>query len=389
MSMSIFSLIMAVLWFDAFIFISSGLRRKTGFLLQYSLLPLISLLILSLVRLLIPFELPFATVLRSYRFLPFLQNYWNHSFSLWGGLQLSVALVLVLISTTVSVILLIHFFVRMQRGNAYIRTLYTEEDARARHILQDIIDQTKPGQDCTLRIAPGIASPIVTGFFHLLILIPESTKVLSDKQMEYILRHEWNHYLSKDLWVKLLIQILCCIMWWNPPVYLLKRDLDQILELNCDHGVTRKMKEKERLEYLETMIEILKHYYGKENRMLEAGVGVNFVGIGKGANTIQRFQLVYDHQKRIANWKTNLIFVLIMGMLFLVSFSFVFQPYSMPPIEEGSADYFMITPENAHLEVKEGIYSLYVNGKCIDASVSRDMLQMEPFNILPIMNEEE
>jgi beta-lactamase regulating signal transducer with metallopeptidase domain len=286
----------------------------------------------------------------------------------------------------VSVFLLIRLFLSLYQGKQAIQLLYTEEDTRANLILQNIIDQTKPGQDYTLHIAPDLSSPIVTGFFHPVILMPEDAKKLSNKQLYYILRHEWSHYLSKDLWVKLLIHILCCVMWWNPPVYLLKKDLNQILELNCDHRVTKGMKKVERLEYLQTIIEVLKQYFGKGNHMLEAGVGVHFVGMGKGETTIQRFQLVCDHQKSIANSKTNFIFALIMVILFLLSFSFILQPHSDPPPMEG-VSYYEITPENAYLKFEEnGMYTLYRNGKPFD-SISKTDLKTEPYSLLPIIKE--
>lgn len=380
MSVTIFSLIMAILWFDAFILFNSSIRRKTGVLLQYSLFPLIILIIISLIRVIIPLELPFATVLRSCQVLPFLQSILEYKFS---ALQISVAWALVLVCATVSVILLIHLIVSIHNSKLSMQALYKEEDERAKLMLQEIIDQTKPGQACTIRIAPGIGSPIVTGFVHPLILMPEETHILSDKQLKYILHHEWSHYLSKDLWAKLLIHILCCIMWWNPPVHLLKKDLDQILELKCDQRVISRMKERERLEYLETILEILRQYQGKETSFLKEAVGVNFIGVNKAANTTQRFQMVYDYKKSIANGKTNLLVTLIMAGLFIVSYSFVFQPYTEPS-EHAPGGNFTITRENAYLETSEnGGYKLYVNGGYF-GSISADERQLDPYKLLLI-----
>jgi beta-lactamase regulating signal transducer with metallopeptidase domain len=389
MSFSIFSAIMAVLWFDVFILLCSVLRRKTGVLLQYSLWPLIVLIIVIIARIFLPIEMPFATVIPSRRLMPALMNIWRTEIPLWEGAKVSIAWMVLSLCTAVSVILLIRLFLKIHQGNLFVRELYTEEDERANCILQDIIDQTKPGQYCTLHIAPDLVSPIVTGFFHPVILLPEDVKLLSDKQLRYILRHEWSHYLSKDLWVKLLIHMLCCVMWWNPPVYLLKKDLDQVLELNCDHRVTQKIQQRERLEYLETMIQVLKQYHGKENRTLEAGIGVSFVSVGKGSTTRQRFQLVYDNQNSIADWKTNLSFLFIMAILFLISFSFIFQPYCPAPDLGPNRVVIKVTPENAYIELSEdGTYLFYLNGEFCEA-LAPAMLEDEPFKSLPVINQNE
>jgi beta-lactamase regulating signal transducer with metallopeptidase domain len=391
MNVSIFSVIMAVLWFDAFILLSSTLRRKTNFLLQYSLLPLIILILFGLTRVLLPLEMPFATVFHSHQLLPILQGFWLLQVSLWGGLHLSVAWMVVLICMAVSVILLIRFFYKIHLGNQYIEVLYTEEDERAKLLLQEIVDQTKPGQDFAVRIAPDLSSPIVTGLFRPVILMPEDVKSLSDQQLLYILRHEWSHYLSKDLWVKLLIHLLCCVMWWNPPIFLLRKDLDQVLELSCDHRVTREMPEIQRVEYLNTIMEVLKQFYGRENPLQKAGVGVNFIGAGRGAPTIQRFLMVYDQKKCIASWKTNLISLFIMAVLFLLSFSFIVQPYTPTPkvIQEETPDNYnvMITPENSYLTLNDdGSYSLFLCGYCTN-TLSKAEIQKAPYNVLPIKEE--
>lgn len=388
MSLSIFSVIMAVLWFDAFILLSATLRKKTSLLLQYSLLPLIILIVLSLVRVILPLELPFAVEICSHRFLPALQRILMFKLSLWGGLQLSLAQIIFFFCTAISVILLIRLFYKIHHGNLYIQVLYTEEDERAKRILQEIVDQTKPGQGFALRIAPDLDSPIVTGFFHPVILMPEEIKALSDQQLKHILRHEWCHYLSKDLWVKLLIHILCCVMWWNPPIFLLRKDLDQILELNCDHRVTKEMKETERLDYLYTIVEVIKQFQGREKPMQKAAVGVSFIGGGRGETVVQRFQLVYDQQKCTASWKTNVILITIMGALFLASFSFILQPYNAHPtvIQQESPTNYNVsyTPENSYLMLNEdGTYALYLYGYCVE-TISKDKIKQTPYNALPI-----
>ena len=389
MSCSVFSLIMAILWFDAFILLSSTIRKKTGVLLQYSLYPLLALSVFSLVRVCVPIELPFATVLRSGRLMPFIQSVFGYQCSLFG-LQLTVAWAVVILCSTVSVVLLVRLFAGLYLSHVRTQVFYSEEDERAKDILQEIIEQTKPGQGCTVRIAPGISSPVVTGFFHPVILMPEETQELSDKQLKYILCHEWCHFLSKDLWAKLLIHVLCCLMWWNPPVYLLKKDLDQILELNCDQRVTNKMSELERLEYLETILEFLRQYQERTNHFLKDAVGVGFIGINRAANTTQRFQMVYDYKKCKANWKTNLAFTLVMMALFVASYSFVLQPWipvADGPADDGISSYVMITPENAYLQLqKDGSYSLFVNGVYFE-TVTKSDLYSDPYNKLPITKE--
>jgi len=170
-------------------------------------------------------------------------------------------------------------------------------------------------------------------------------------------------------------------------VYLLKRNLDQVLELNCDQRVTRNMTELGRIEYLETLLAVLKQRTEVESHFLQEAVNASFLGGNKSEDTVQRFEMIYDHQKSRASWKTNLAMILVMVSLLIASYSFILQPYI--PAEEGFADpgmptYHVISPDNAYLQAEEdGTYSLFVNGQLFDIITEND-LNSEPYNLLPI-----
>lgn len=384
MSITVFSIIVSILWFDAFILLSASLRRKTGVLLQFSLFPLLILCVFSIVRVILPIEFSYTTVLRSYDYMPILQKMLQNQFVLFG-FEIRIAWMLVIFSTVVSLILLVRLFHNVYKSNLKIRAFYSTEDDRAKTILQSIQSKSKGHKECSVYIVPEITSPIVTGLFHPIILLPEEVYDLSDKQLKYILRHEFCHLESKDLWTKLLIHILCCVMWWNPPIYLLRKNFEQVLELNCDQRVTRKMTEHERLEYLETILEILKQNHNRKNHFLHDYMGVNFIGINQADSTTQRFQMVYDYKNNLSTWKSNCVVIVTMSMLFFASYSYVVQPYMENP-EIDSENTFIITPENSYLiPTENGEYILYVNGEQLDILRQED-INDPSLKMLPIIN---
>lgn len=386
MNVTTFSFLMAILWFSAFVLLSYMIRRKTGVLLQFSLFPLLILSAICLIRIMVPLEFPFTVVVRSTKLFPFIQSILDRNVMLLG-VQVSFLWCLVSTCLLVSIVLLVRFFRDLHRSAVLVELLYTEQDERAQAMLQGIATQTAPGTVCKVFVAPDLNSPIVTGLMNPVILMPERCQALEDKQLEHILRHEWCHFTSKDLWTKLWIHILCCLMWWNPLVYLLKRNLDQVLELNCDQRVTRNMTELGRIEYLETLLAVLKQRTEVESHFLQEAVNASFLGGNKSEDTVQRFEMIYDHQKSRASWKTNLAMILVMVSLLIASYSFILQPYI--PAEEGFADpgmptYHVISPDNAYLQAEEdGTYSLFVNGQLFDIITEND-LNSEPYNLLPI-----
>lgn len=84
MSVSTYSIIMAILWLNIFIFLNSILRRKTGVLLQYSLFPLLLLSLFGLFRILFPIEVPKAVLLESSIVYPWIQSIWNFQLSVYS-----------------------------------------------------------------------------------------------------------------------------------------------------------------------------------------------------------------------------------------------------------------------------------------------------------------
>lgn len=55
-----------------------------------------------------------------------------------------------------------------------------------------------------------------------------------------------------------MIELYCCVYWWNPLAYLLKKDLDFCLELQCDRRVTKNLNESDRASYCKVLLDSLK-----------------------------------------------------------------------------------------------------------------------------------
>ena len=101
-----------------------------------------------------------------------------------------------------------------------------------------------------------IASPIMIGFFRPGIVLP--ARELEDKELFYIFVHELIHYKQRDMFYKWLIQIVVCVHWFNPFVYLLEKEVNKSCELSCDEKVISILNDKARREYGDTLISFLK-----------------------------------------------------------------------------------------------------------------------------------
>ncbi len=81
-------------------------------------------------------------------------------------------------------------------------------------------------------------SPAVYGFFRPKIYFPvHLLDELSTQQIELILRHEEHHIRQGHLWLNLLWDVLVCLFWFNPLVYLSRQRFRHDQELFCDYLV--------------------------------------------------------------------------------------------------------------------------------------------------------
>ena len=98
-----------------------------------------------------------------------------------------------------------------------------------------------------LLASPLVQTPMLIGFFRATILLP--SEHLPDRDARLILAHELTHFRRGDQWKKLLVNVIQCIHWFNPIVYLLGRDFVRWLETSCDEEVVSPLSREQRKEY--------------------------------------------------------------------------------------------------------------------------------------------
>ena len=78
-------------------------------------------------------------------------------------------------------------------------------------------------------------------------------KQYADGDLYWILKHEITHIVNMDLWVKLLLEFVCCLHWFNPFIYLLARKIKYLSETFCDETVIKGCTEEEKQKYMDLL----------------------------------------------------------------------------------------------------------------------------------------
>lgn len=101
--------------------------------------------------------------------------------------------------------------------------------------------------------------PFITGLLKPTLVLPDQN--FSDKELYYIIRHELEHYRNRDLWLKALMEFLISIYWWNPFMYIFRKNFYLALEVSNDMKTTYNIDALEKIFYAECLYHIASDSY--------------------------------------------------------------------------------------------------------------------------------
>ncbi len=110
----------------------------------------------------------------------------------------------------------------------------------------------KPIELC---VNPLVSSPLLIGFFHPCIVLPNAD--IPEKDFQYIILHELTHYKRRDMFYKWLVQVTVCLHWFNPLVHLMSREITKACEFSCDEAVLSKMGNGSAQDYGKTLLDAM------------------------------------------------------------------------------------------------------------------------------------
>ncbi|MBO4782524.1 MAG: M56 family metallopeptidase [Lachnospiraceae bacterium] len=343
MKITFFSVMMSILWGSVLILLFSLLRKKKSLAEVCSTTGVVILYVFCAVRMLIPIELPWVMIIPN-------ETIYNPLYDAirYQVFSVSIGEMLVTVWCLGTVIQTIRLIVRYRRFWGKISAI--KERGKT---VSDWLTEEYGIQKVRIIMTDKTKVPMTVGVGNYTILIPEED--YSDREKELILRHELTHIKNGDLIIQLLSNVLCVVYWWNPAVYLFRKNLEQYFELRCDGTVTSGMSKQELAEYLEILLKIYKNGKSKESGSTLGVIEDYSIG---GKELKERFECLSKNIERTSKRYIGRVaaFMLAAGLL-IMSYSFIIQSdYPAPEMEEGSTE---VTPENAYVvRQKDGSYTL-------------------------------
>lgn len=374
-SISYYSIVNAILFFNVGLIIILILRHNLTFFMKHSTWCLFLLFIFLVIRVLLPLDMTKAIVINSDKVYPWLLEKLN---TLMFESELTIGYILLWIWVLGSIILFSKDIYQFIKEIQIIRKLVLIDDEQVNRISKEEF-----AQNVKIFVSPSIVEPKVTGILKPYIYLPIID--ITDDGLRLILKHEICHILGGDIIIKLFYTIIKDLFWWNPLTCLFQYEVENLLELRCDLAVTKKMNHQEKINYLSTILHVIKQIeYPAANRSFSKNV-MNFVSIRSFDITKQRFKVVMEKDNY---WKSGMqiITFLVIIILFILSYFFIIQPAYYPNFNE-MEEMQEITKENSYIVVSNDERILYINDEFY-GYLSADELDTLPYSQLIIIKEE-
>lgn len=328
MHFTIFSLALTVVWVSFFVILISRFRKQMSVLQYFSIYPLLIVLLFCILRMLLPLELPYTVVIESENILPQIQSFLVTPLFDSGCINISPAFLLGIIWFAGAVIIAARRISTYHRFRHLLDFLPAAEDKRLYQFLATA-DKESQSKIRKIIVHSAVESPAIVGCIHPVIILPDID--FEDEELLGIFIHEIAHYKHKHHFIKLVTEIICICFWWNPLLKKLSPETAHALEMHADKTACAKLTQPQQRKYLSAIIKVI----GNINQAnISNAFSCSFVEETEEAKLKQRFIMILgNHYKN--KRKYNLIVLACVLTIFLLSYSFVLQPYS----ESTSADF--------------------------------------------------
>ena len=359
MQITFFSFVMSLLWFNLYIVLINTFRKNDKFIITFSALPIIFFLFLSIFRLIFNFEVPGSIIVRSKTIFPKVYDFLRKPLYL-KAFNIKVFQVLIFIWITIGLILLINNAFKYIRFKRDLQRLEKSRNRGNEEIFSKILSMKKMDKKIQVIQHDKISSPFIVGILKGKVYIPNIE--LLEKDLEYIILHEINHFLDKDALKKILIQSIKYVFWWNPFAHMFANNFNHILEIQCDLKTTVNFAKEEKTKYLESITKIISQNINNRAENFKLDSVPNFAEIKEITSLKQRFLIVlnYKGKRNIFKVVNSGLYVLAL-VLFISSYFIIIQPHYEPTDSEIYINTDADEDNSFILEKPSGSYDIYLD----------------------------
>ena len=157
----------------------------------------------------------------------------------------------------------------------------------------EIFESMEKSERVILLMSKSAAQPYTIGVRRKYIVFPVILEnILSDKEIRLILMHELTHIEKNDAFLKIFIEILNGINWFNPFFYKIKKGYCFWTEADCDETLNQDFDEETRRLYANLLIKVA------EINIKYKNVLASFLALKRKNSMTRREELIMKNKKK-------------------------------------------------------------------------------------------
>ncbi len=220
----------------------------------------------------------------------------------------------------------------------------------------------------------GLSSPMIFSICKPAILLPTQNQY-TDQELIFIFRHEVGHFYYHHLLYHFFVELFSIVYWWNPLNKYIKNQIDALLEMSIDHNFSASTDET--IAYLNCLLKVKKQSAQQQLfPKLNSSLSMNNL---QESMLEKRFQLLTHSQKQ-HHFLSAFIIIVSIG-IYLFSYCFTLKGNGLPD-ETKTGEMFLLTDENSYgISNGDGTYDLYLYSEYLETVDS-----LMGYDYVPIYN---
>lgn len=316
-------------------------------------------MVVPVIRIIIPIEvLPWTKNIAVTHILPDIVQFVNKDLTIFAGNEVTLwklILGVFVVGALVKAIIIIISYVDFRRS---VNILPDIDDSEILELVNKIMKEKGKNTKVILKWLASDGNPCIGGFVKSYILIPKAE--YSKTELECVLRHEIAHCVHGDMIIRLGWIIIKIICWWNPVVYNLDKQFEQLLEIRADENAVKCNNNDISCDYMETLVRL--------NCETKKEKGSGYCAFFQEENGILPKKRVQLLLKRVDVSRSSFLISNLLSVACILTLTVAMNVFILEPMGEvPEVEYIegpVLTNTNSFLiKNEDGTYDLYFGGK--------------------------
>jgi len=309
----------------------------------------------AMLRLFLPFEFSFTHSFYIPNLWYGLHAFLNHHYAQISHIRIDYMHLLPILWFAGASVKLLFSFYSWKKTMRTIKSLPKSGNRTALQALNECNAAFQKPVPVRLLTSPDISGPLIVGVRTPVIIIPDLE--LTQSEWSFIFRHELSHYYRGHMLFRIFFELLTDLYFWNPLLYLLKKQFYRLLEFSADEEAVSPLSLLHRISYSECLLKVMK----SRSKVPPA---VHTYGISFGSSGFA------DRIKRIINTepspnasRINRAILAGTAILFLFSYMVILEPEYETPPSEAEDSFTMDASDSYYRPNGDGTYDVIHDGQ--------------------------